>query len=66
MAMETRKKSDGDVVMFMVFMALFFIRDEQARVDITRHWLNVWQESCQAMGSQRNFHCGAKERRTRR
>jgi hypothetical protein len=36
---------------FDVFVSFSFIWDEWARVDITRHWLNVRQGSCQAMGS---------------
>ncbi len=33
-------------------------------MDIIGHWLNVRQGSYQVMGSWRNSHCGAKERRT--
>jgi hypothetical protein len=35
-------------------------------VNITGHSLNVRQGSCQAMGSWRNSHSGAEERRTTR
>jgi hypothetical protein len=30
-------------------------------MDITGHWLNVRQRSCQAMGNQWNSYCGAKK-----
>ncbi len=33
-------------------------------MDIIRHWLNVKQGSCQAMGNQWNSHCGVEESRT--
>ncbi len=33
-------------------------------MDIIGHWLNVSRGSYQVMGSRRNSHCGAKERRT--
>ncbi len=35
-------------------------------MDITEYWLNVWQGSCQEMGSWQNFCCGAIERKTAR
>ncbi len=44
-------------------MLFSFISYEWVGVDITRHWLNVKQGSCQAMGNWWNSRCGAKERR---
>jgi hypothetical protein len=42
-AMEMRKNTNGDVV---VFMAFSFIWDEYVVMDSIGCWLNVWQGSC--------------------
>jgi hypothetical protein len=47
-------------------MSFFLIWEEQVGMDIIEYWLNVWQGSCQAMGSWWNSRCGTKERKTAR
>jgi hypothetical protein len=54
----------GGVHGFDVFVPFSFIWDEWIGVDITRHWLNVKQRSCQVMGSWWNFCRGIEERQT--
>jgi hypothetical protein len=44
-------------------MLFSFIWDVYVVVDITGHWLNVWQGNCQAKSSQWKSHYGAEERR---
>jgi hypothetical protein len=65
--METRKRNDGDMMLFTngfdVFVLFFFIWDDEARMDIIGHWLNVRQRNCLAMGSRWNFQCGVEERK---
>ncbi len=47
--------NDGDTMLFTngfdVFVLFSFIWDDEARMDITGHWLNVRQRNCIAMGS---------------
>ncbi len=33
-------------------------------MDIVGHWLNVRQESCQAIGNRQKYCCGVEETRT--
>jgi hypothetical protein len=64
--MEIRKRSDGNVVVFMALMFLcrFYLFGMSELEWILIHWLNVWRGSCHTMGSWRNSHCGTKKRRT--
>jgi hypothetical protein len=50
MAMETRKRSEGNAVVFYgfdVFMFFSFIWDEFVAMDVAGCWLIVWQGSWQ-------------------
>jgi hypothetical protein len=65
-AMKTRKNIDGDaiVLMALMFLCCFLLFGMSVLPWIfTRHWVNVWQGSCQAMGGWRNSHYGTKGRK---